>query len=335
MVLHARQQRLAKAPLAEKPNKADTYTALVCQHTVQMLLPRISKRIDDLQYENYNIPTLVHGHRVLVMRESRGEMSSRGYEFDESDYVDARIVAEYTEEPQVFAEIQDASALNKLHKLIVQLEMILAGKNVSDKRMQAVMTAEEYAEYLASLDIVMHNSEIDYGDGMPSELKDYKAKLQKADFQNNKFEKMHGEKEFGKKNYTSATITKMSSRAESLYEDALERLGEIWSAASPAEQYELQKWMDREIDIDKGTDSTINAEAGGVPRVRGSKSGHALDSGLPKLSKRLKRKECQLQALRTAACAIAFEQHKQEEVATQESTDRIRDLLNKLKTRKY
>jgi len=300
-----------------------------------MLLPRISKRIDDLQYENYNIPTLVHGHRVLVMRESRGEMSSRGYEFDESDYVDARIVAEYTEEPQVFAEIQDASALNKLHKLIVQLEMILAGKNVSDKRMQAVMTAEEYAEYVASLDIVMHNSEIDYGDGMPSELKKYKAKLQMADFQNNKFEKMSGEKEFGKKNHSSATLTKMSSRAEGLYEDALERLGEIWSAASPAEQYELQKWMDREIDIDKGTDSTINAEAGGVPRVRGSKSGHALDSGLPKLSKRLKRKECQLQALRTAACAIAFEQHKQEEVATQESTDRIRDLLNKLKTRKY
>ena len=300
-----------------------------------MLLPRISKRIDDLHYENYNIPILVHGHRVLVMRETSRDMSSRGYEFDESDYVDARVIAEYTEEPQVFAEIHDTSALNKLQKLIVQLEILLAGKNVSDKRMQAVMTAEEYAEYVASLDMLMHQSEIEYGDGMPSELKDYKAKLQKADFQNNKFEKMHGEKEFGKKNYTSATITKMSSRAESLYEDALERLGEIWSAASPAEQYELQKWMDREIDFDKGTDSTINAEAGGVPRVRGSKSGHALDSGLPKLSKRLKRKECQLQALRTAACAIAFEQQKQEEVATQESTDRIRDLLNKLKTRKY
>ena len=98
-----------------------------------------------------------------------------------------------------------------------------------------------------------------------------------------------------------------------MYEDALERLGEIWSCASHAEKYELQNWLDREYDWDKGVNSTLTIDCGGVPRVRGSRSVNALDSGLPKLSKRLKRKECQLQALRSAACAIAFMAKQEEE----------------------
>ena len=74
--------------------------------------------------------------------------------------------------------------------------------------------------------------------------------------------------------------------------------------------------MDREVDCYKGFNSTLSIDCGGVPRVRGSRSVHALDSGLPKLSKRLKRKECHLQALRSAACEIAFVAKQEEEYAT-------------------
>jgi hypothetical protein len=278
-----------------------------------MLLPQVDERIDDLQYENYNVPTMMYGERQLIIRDRIEEIPSTGYVFVESDYVDARVEQTYEIEKQTFRDIQDADELQKLQRINQQLETILAHKNVSDKRLRATLTAEEYADYLYKLDNAMHPSEIKYGDGMPAELKSYNVFLRQADFHNNKFEKMHGQKIYGKKNYSSTSITTVSNKAESLYEDALERLGEIWSCASHAERYELQNWLDREYDWDKGVNSTLTIDCSGVPRVRGSRSVNALDSGLPKLSKRLKRKECQLQALRSAACTIAFMAKQEEE----------------------
>jgi hypothetical protein len=282
-------------------------SALVCQHTTEMLLPRIDKRLDDLQYENYNIPTFMYGERKLIMRDRYHDMSGGAYKHVEADYEDARIEKEYELHAHTFRDIHDTFELIKLSKLNDLLEKMLRNKNVSNKQMKSTLTIEEYANYIASLDLVSHSAEIMYGDGIPSELSDYNTYVKRADFQNNKFEKMHGEKTFRKKNYTSASITAASNKAESLYEDALERLREIWGVASHAERFELQNWLDREIDLEEGANSKLSIDCGGIPRVRGSKSKNALDSGLPKLSKRLKRKECQLQALRSAACAIAFE----------------------------
>ena len=309
------QQHPAKVHAA-KASKADRHSALVAQHTTQMLLPRIDKRIDDLQYENYNVPVLMYGHRKLrIEHGEKSDLASNNYEHRESDYVDARVEQTYEMEQHTFRDIQDAQELQKLQRINQQLETILANKNVSDKRLRATLTKEEYAEYTASFENVSHPVEVMYGDGMPSELHSYTAILRQADFHNNKFEKMHGQKSVGKKNFSSDSITAVSNKAESLYEDALERLGEIWSCATPAEQYELQNWMDREVDFYKGFNSTLSIDCVGVPRVRGSRSVHALDSGLPKLSKRLKRKECQLQVLRSAACAIAFVAKQEEEYA--------------------
>ena len=295
-----------------------------------MLLPRIDKRIDDLQYENYNVPTMMYGARKLIIRERLEDLSSTGYALVESDYVDARVEHKYEMEEQTFRDIQDAQELLKLQRINQHLETLLANKNVSDKRLCATLTAEEYADYLYNFENALHPAEITYGDGMPSELHSYTAILRQADFHNNKFEKMHGQKSVGKKNFSSASITAVSNKAESLYEDALERLGEIWSCATPAEQYELQNWLDREYDWDKGVNSTLTIDCAGVPRVRGSKSVNALDSGLPKLSKRLKRKECQLQVLRSAACAIAFEPKQEEEFKlSAEQSAKLRALLNR------
>lgn len=294
-----------------------------------MLLPRIDKRIDDLQYENYNVPTFMYGERKLRIQDRLKDLSSTNYAIAEADYEDARIEKEYVLHEHKFREIHDTLELSKLSKLNDMLEKMLRNKNVSNKKMQATLTAEEYVNYIASLDLVSHSAEVMYGDGMPSELSDYNTYVRRADFQNNKFEKMHGQKSYGKKNYTTASITAASNKAESLYESALERLSEIWSSASHAERYELQNWLDREIDLDDGANSTLSIDCGGIPRVRGSKSKHALDSGLPKLSKRLKRKECQLQALRSAACAIAFEAEVVEEVTVSSSVlkNKLRDLL--------
>lgn len=328
MHLQSGHQRLAKAHVVVK-NKVERLSALVFQHTTQMLLPRIDRRIDDLQYENYNVPTFMYGERKLIMRDRYHQSSSGAYQHVEADYEDARIEKEYNMHEHKFRDIHEPNELTKLSKLNDMLEKMLRNKNVSNKQMQSTLTADEYANYIASLDLVSHSVEIMYGDGMPSELRDYNTYVRRADFQNNKFEKMHGEKTFRKKNYTTASITAASNKAESLYEDALERLGEIWGVASHAERFELQNWLDREIDLEEGTNSKLSIDCGGIPRVRGSKSKNALDSGLPKLSKRLKRKECQLQALRSAACAIAFEAEVVEEVAVSSSVikNKLQDLL--------
>jgi hypothetical protein len=322
------RRRPAKAHVVAK-NKVERLSALVCQHTTQMLLPRIDKRLDDLQYENYNIPTFMYGERKLIMRDRYHQMSSGAYQHVEADYEDARVEKEYVLHEHTFSEIDNTLELNKLSKLNDMLEKMLHNKNVSNKQMQSTLTDEEYANYIASLDLVSHSAEIMYGDGMPSELSDYNLYVKRADFQNNKFEKMHGEKIFRKKNYSSASITAASNKAESLYESALERLGEIWGVASHAERFELQNWMDREIDFDEGVKSKLSIDCVGIPRVRGSKSKNALDSGLPKLSKRLKRKECQLQALRSAACTIAFEAEVVKEVTVSSSAikNKLQNLL--------
>jgi hypothetical protein len=215
--------------------------------------------------------------------------------------------------------------------LNVYMESIVNNKNVSDRRLQSALTAQQYAEYVESLTTEAHPAEIMYGNGMPSELRDYNAKLHAADFQNNKFEKMSALKSTGRKKYSAQSVTAASNKAESLYEDAMERLGEIWSSATPAELYELQNWMDREIDIDKGFESTISIDCIGMPRVRGSKSSHAMDSGLPKLSKRIKRRECQLIAIRAAAYAIAFEPEAEEDGAmSAKDADKLRERLKNL-----
>jgi hypothetical protein len=296
-----------------------------------MLLPQVDERIEDLQYENYNVPTLMYGYRKLKIHNEHVNSIRSAKEFTEDDYIDAHVKKTYAIAQHKFRTITDVTEFNRLTMLNVYMESIVNNKNVSDRRLQSALTAQQYAEYVESLTTEAHPAEIMYGNGMPSELRDYNAKLHAADFQNNKFEKMSALKSTGRKKYSAQSVTAASNKAESLYEDAMERLGEIWSSATPAELYELQNWMDREIDIDKGFESTISIDCIGMPRVRGSKSSHAMDSGLPKLSKRIKRRECQLIAIRAAAYAIAFEPEAEEDGAmSAKDADKLRERLKNL-----
>jgi hypothetical protein len=296
-----------------------------------MLLPQVDERIDDLQYENYNVPTLMYGSRKLIQRSHNVNSATGAHEFTEDDYVDARVKKTYAIAQHKFRAITDADELHRLHVLNLYMKSIISNKNVSDRHLQSALTAQQYAEYVESLSTQAHPAEIMYGDGMPDELRGYNTMLHAADFQNNKFEKMSALKSTGRKNYSVQSVTAASNKAESLYEDARERLGEIWSSATPAELYELQTWMDRDIDIDRGFVSTISIDCDGVPRVRGSRSTHAMDTGLPKLSKRIKRRECQLIAIRAAACAIAFEpEAKVNDATSAEDADKFRERLKNL-----
>jgi len=162
--------------------------------------------------------------------------------------------------------------------------------------------------------------------------------LRNADFQYNKFDKMSLQQVRGRK-FKHGVVANESNKADGLYEDALERLHEIWDLASPSHRYRLQCWFDREIDFDKGHDTKISIDCDSIARVRGSRSKKAQDSGLPKLSKRLKRKECQLIALRNAVIDIVFvaeiEQveeftSKEAQIREEERRARLNALINNL-----
>jgi len=296
-------------------------------------MPQVNKRIDDVQYANYNIPTLAYGHRVLVAKE-RSVEHGKAYVFTEEDYVDGREETTYEEPVVTLRTIDDAKQVVRLVKINALLEQLINDKTATTAQLRSALTPEQYNDYVRSLSTDTHLSEINYGSGMPRDLRGYNQMLKAADFQQAKYEKMSGLASTGRAKYKYDTVSKALDKAESLYEDALERLEEIWGVATPAELYELQRWMDRDIDFDKGTDRTIGICVDSIPRVRGSKSTHSLDSGLPKLSLRLKRKECQLTALREAAWAIAFESVAEDNAQSEADTARLKERIAHLKSRK-
>lgn len=86
----------------------------------------------------------------------------------------------------------------------------------------------------------------------------------------------------------------MSSKAESLFEDALEYLQEVF-AVDPS----IQIWFDRVLDFDAGVDSDLYATAGGMPMVITSRSRDNQSSVKNTFGLKTKR-ELQLDALRLA-----------------------------------
>lgn len=308
---------------------------MAVQTATLLLIPKVDKRIDDLQYANYNVPTLAYGERVLIQRVDSGYrgVGADAYVFTEEDYVDGRVETTYEEPDVTLRTIDDAKQVERLAKINALLQQLVNDKTATTAQLRSALMPDEYNEYVSSLTAVTHLSEINYGSGMPRDLRRYNQLLKAADFQLAKYEKMAGLKSVGRAKYKHDTLKNAYNKAEHMYENALENLEELWGVVTPAEQHELQQWMDRDVDFDKGFDRTIGIEVDTIPRVRGSKSKKALDSGLPKLSLRLKRKECQLTALREAAWATAFDSIEDDNAQTEADTARLKERISKLKIR--
>jgi hypothetical protein len=296
-------------------------------------MPDVERCIDDIQYANYNIPTLQYGQRVLKQRDRHVQLGAV-YEYTEEDYVDAREPRTYRTPDVEFAPALTAEQHTRLDVINALLQSMVNGRGCTDKQLKRVLTAEQHHDYINAASTQQHPSEIEYGNGMPHDLRSYKYLLQQADFYYNRFDRLSSLRSSGRVRYTEATVKSAENKAESLYEDALERLEEIWTSAGPYEQHQIQNWMDREIDFDAGYDRKIGIDPVQIPRVRGSKSVNALDSGLPKLSKRLKRTECQLIALRSAAWSLAFKQlveEPQDTAMKQVESKKLKDLLQTMR----
>lgn len=318
---HAKAQRRKKAP---------KLNAVAIQEATRETLTRVAKRIDDIAYDNYHIPALLHQGRV---RQIQGHANVAGgvVEFAESDYVDAK--PEHTYDTSAFGlkQIDDTQTL-KLHKINELMNDILEGMSVRTTRLRNMLSESEYSSYETMLEEIRHSEEILY-DEMPELLKTYNKKLNKADLMNGRYEKMAGTNAG-----TSTTRTKVSRQAETLYEEALEYLEEQYGCAERGDygadmRARLDAWMDRDVDFDKGYDRTVGIDVVAIPRVRGSKSHFAQSSGKPKLSKRLKREESVLMMLLVVACDIAYvlPQIEQPEAQTQIQKDTLRNKMSKLR----
>lgn len=294
-------------------------------------MARVEQRLADIRHANYHIPALAHGERILKSQD-RALPESGQHTFTEADYVDGR--EEQPDEAPVvrLRTIIDAAELKRLATLNRLLEQLVAGQSAATAQLKSSLTQQQYAEYLDRTTSPEHMSEIMYADGMPDDLRDYNRKLKAADFQNAKYEKMAAMESSGRANYRYGVVKKAYNDAEHLYERALERLQEIWSVADPAEKQRLQHWMDREIDFDAGPESGLGIDVDSIPRVRGSRSGKARDSGLPRLNQNLKRRECQLAAVSAAAGALAFETAAEPEMS-EEKLEQLRAKLQMMRDR--
>ena len=248
----------------------------------------------------------MYGRRVLTDIDRTGGVGENVYVYTEDDYVDKRETYTYDASHFTFKDITDNAKLKQLQQINMLLDLIINKRIVRLQNLRNIVGAVKYEQYEEYLTADLHDCEIRYSNGMPSELKKYNLMLRNADFLTNKYEKMADMERVGLRKYKNGTTTKTYNKSEEAYELALEKLQEIFSMAQGAERAELDFWMDRPIDFEQSTDTTIGIDAVSIPRVRGSKSKNALDSGLPKLSKRLKRELCALYVLLETVCDIAF-----------------------------
>ena len=302
-------------------------------------MTQIANHIDDLHYENFHVPILRHQQRVI--RSSGGnESRSPGHVYSECDYLDAQTQHTYTtpqwllREPLTTQETQRLQAVNRA------VLCALTGTTVTLKQLRCALTPLQLTQFEQSLTETHDPSEYHYGTGMPDELRRYNKLLNKADFAWSRFEALPTAPRHGSRR-TAGAAARMESSAVSLYEDALEYLIDVFSSAKhdsrdPTKFIELTMWMDRHVDYDAGTSRQIDTDPYAIPRVRGSKSGYADDSGLPKLSKRIKRQYCALLSLLVAGCELAFVLPEQQDnpmtqQAQQQQRDKLRMLLRKIK----
>lgn len=302
-------------------------------------MTQIAKRIDDLHYQNFNVPVLLHQERVLRTT-GCNQHYQVGHVHADADYVDAQEQHTYiTPTWQLRDELTEQQVL-QLQAVNSAVLSVLQHKSITLSQLRRALTPQQLQEFAASVVDVNESSEIMYGSGMPEPLHAYNAALKAADFAWSRFEALPTTPRHHACRVKNASAN-MEDRAISLYEVAIERLADTFTSAQRGDYgagmyADLQAWMDRAVEFDSKMPNAVDTNPYAMPRVRGSKSRYAQDSGLPKLSKRIKREYCALNALLVAGCELAFVLPVQQAQAMtkqeqQQQRDKLRMLLRKIK----
>jgi len=179
-----------------------------------------------------------------------------------------------TLDEQIAAALEEDTLDTDEKKRLVRLGRICTelkrGKNVQNRQLQRWLTAEEYEqfeqEWLEQKEI---RAELEV---KPYKLCEYEHRLKRAIFFDNRAE---GYSTRGK----AALAKKFRNRADSLFERAIEYLGEALAA-----DQSLQIWLDRPLFLEAGEHSTgIDTES--VPRVITSRSHNKSGRDVRQMSK--------------------------------------------------
>ena len=285
------------------------------QYTTQLLIPRAVQRILDIEYENYEVFGKTAQDDAIVR--SSQQLEHLAYVQEQADIVDA--AAKSWE----FATVMTAEDSNTLTRVNQMLTNVLNAKPVHLVQLRKALTAEQIAAFKESLRTPISMAEILYADGVPDELKRYNVKLRLADFANNKFEKVSTLKRMRGNQSKHNTSSNTRYEAERLYELALEYLQEQLTVAEQNRTQDyILRWLDRSVVF--GEYGNVSPDVDGVPRVKGSRSHYAQDAALPKMLKRLKREQRIVEALLTAAVAIAYVPERVDEAEQQRNEDNVR-----------
>lgn len=313
--------------------------ALRAQHTAHLWLTQVAKRIDDLHYQNFHMPVLQHQERVLREMGSNQQYQV-GHVHADADYVDAQEQYTYTTPTWPLRSELTAQQVQQLQAINSAVRTALQHKSITLPQLRRALTPQQLQEFAASLADVHEPSEIMYGGGMPEPLRDYNKALKAADFAWSRFEALPTTPRHNTRSAKKAGVN-MEDRAISLYEHAIDCLTDIFTSAQRGDYgagmyADLQAWMDRAVEFDALNASVVDTNPYAMARVRGSKSRYAQDSGLPKLSKRIKREYCALISLLVAGCELAFVLPVQQAQAMtqqeqQQQRDKLRMLLRKIK----
>lgn len=302
-------------------------------------MTQIAKLIDDLHYQNFHVPVLLHQERVLRTADSN-QRYQVGHVHVDADYVDAQEQYTYVTPTWALRDELTEQQVLQLQAVNSAVRTALQHKTITLSQLRRALTLQQLQDFAASLVEVHEPSEIMYSGGMPEPLHAYNAALRAADFAWSRFEALPTTPRHHARRVKNASAN-MEDRAISLYEVAIERLADIFTSAQRGDYgagmySELQTWMDRAVEFDSKMPNAVDTNPYAMPRLRGSKSRYAQDSGLPKLSKRIKREYCALTALLVAGCDLAFVlPEQQENVLTQheqqQQREKLRSLLRKLK----
>lgn len=303
-----------------------SFATMVTQYTTLHLLPDWARLIDDLEYENFHIPALMHQSRRLKQVDGN-VVTEPNHQYVEADYADAKPSYEY-EVPVL--KLRDSVSWDdeeRLKCINAAVRASLIGHSLPRRLLCKCLTAEQLMNLDQQVETASHPSEVTYGGGVPQYLSTYNKKIQLADFAWYRFERAS----YTKKHRSSEHL---ENKAESLYEAAFEHLTEIYGCVSRGDWgkdaiYQLQAWLDRRVELDLDDLSQTNIALGPhtMPRVRGTKSQYAEDSGLPKLSKKVKQKYLALRVLLEVAVEIAFDIPEKTLEVTLEEKDRLRSML--------
>ena len=307
-----------------------SFATMVTQYATLHLLPDWARLIDDLEYENFHIPALMHQSRQLKHVDGN-VVTEPNHQYVEADYADAKPSYEY-EVPAL--KLRDSVSWDdeeRLKCINAAVRASLIGHSLPRRLLCKCLTAEQLMNLDQQVETASHPSEVTYGGGVPQYLRSYSEKLQRADFTWYQYEQASGRKSKTNRRRSNAHL---EDKAESLYEDAFERLIEVYSDANVGNLdkeaiYQLQAWLDRRVELDLDDLSQTNIAIGPhtMPRVRGTKSQYAEDSGLPKLSKKVKQKYLALRVLLEVAVEIAFDIPEKTLEITLEEKDRLRSML--------